>query len=113
MGHTKGQYQLLHPNEHVNMSQSTNDVYPTAIKLALHRAIAEGVPVEGYFHWSALDNFEWVFGYGHQLGLHEVADLPAESLQDPTWERSGHTERGRDGCRCGRRVRSRARRNAS
>ena len=35
MGHEKGQYQHLHPNNHVNMSQSTNDVYPTAIRLAL------------------------------------------------------------------------------
>jgi alpha-glucosidase len=36
---------------------------------------------------------------GEELGLPEVEDLPAEVLQDPTWERSGHTERGRDGCR--------------
>ena len=36
---------------------------------------------------------------GEELGLHEVADLPAEALQDPTWERSGHTVKGRDGCR--------------
>jgi alpha-glucosidase len=36
---------------------------------------------------------------GEELGLHEVADLPEESLQDPTWIRSGGTERGRDGCR--------------
>lgn len=35
MGHGKGQYQYLHPNNDVNMSQSTNDVYPTSIKLAL------------------------------------------------------------------------------
>ena len=34
MGHAKGEYQFLHPNEHVNMGQSTNDVYPTALKLA-------------------------------------------------------------------------------
>ena len=31
-----------------------------------------GVPVLGYHHWSLLDNFEWVFGYDHHLGLHEV-----------------------------------------
>jgi aspartate ammonia-lyase len=31
-----GSYHELHPLEHVNMSQSTNDVYPTAVKLALH-----------------------------------------------------------------------------
>ena len=41
-----------------------------------------------------------VFLYaGEELGLPEVLDLPEEALQDPIWERSGHTERGRDGCR--------------
>lgn len=34
LGHARGEYAVLHPNEHVNMSQSTNDVYPTALKLA-------------------------------------------------------------------------------
>ena len=41
MGHDKGEYQYLHPLEDVNMSQSTNDVYPTAIKVALHFYIDE------------------------------------------------------------------------
>jgi alpha-glucosidase len=36
---------------------------------------------------------------GDELGLWEVEDLPDEVLQDPTWPRSGHTDRGRDGCR--------------
>ena len=35
MGHAKGEYKHLHPNDHVNCSQSTNDAYPTAIKLAV------------------------------------------------------------------------------
>ena len=35
MGYEKGQYEHLHPNDHVNCSQSTNDAYPTAIKLAV------------------------------------------------------------------------------
>jgi aspartate ammonia-lyase len=35
MGHKKGEYQYLHPNNDVNMSQSTNDAYPTAFRLAL------------------------------------------------------------------------------
>ncbi|MDX3387176.1 glycoside hydrolase family 13 protein [Streptomyces niveiscabiei] len=36
---------------------------------------------------------------GDELGLPEVEDLPEAVLQDPIWERSGHTDRGRDGCR--------------
>ena len=36
---------------------------------------------------------------GEELGLEEVLDLPDELLQDPAWLRSGHSIRGRDGCR--------------
>jgi alpha-glucosidase len=36
---------------------------------------------------------------GEELGLPEVDDIPDEARQDPTWERSEHTERGRDGAR--------------
>ena len=36
---------------------------------------------------------------GDELGLAEVLDIPPDRIQDPTWERSGHTDRGRDGCR--------------
>src|SRR5438876_5328164 len=39
LGHAKGEYRYLHPVEDVNMSQSTNDVYPTSVKVALHFAI--------------------------------------------------------------------------
>ncbi len=35
LGHERGEYKFLHPLEQVNLSQSTNDVYPTAIKVAL------------------------------------------------------------------------------
>ena len=40
MGRRRGDYDGVHPNNHVNLSQSTNDVYPTAVKLALHASIA-------------------------------------------------------------------------
>ncbi len=35
MGKDRGQYEICHPNNHVNLSQSTNDSYPTAVKIAL------------------------------------------------------------------------------
>ncbi|MFS8980288.1 aspartate ammonia-lyase [Cupriavidus necator] len=39
LGHQRGEYAYLHPNEHVNMAQSTNDVYPTALRIATFFAI--------------------------------------------------------------------------
>jgi len=57
MGHTKGDYQFLHPIDDVNRSQSTNDVYPTAIKIAMvlgvrkvlnqHRQLADAFADKG------------------------------------------------------------------
>ena len=41
LGHPRGDYARLHPLDHVNMSQSTNDVYPTAAKVAAHMAIED------------------------------------------------------------------------
>jgi aspartate ammonia-lyase len=39
LGRARGTYDVVHPNEHVNRSQSTNDVYPTSIRIALHTAL--------------------------------------------------------------------------
>ncbi|MWA16162.1 family 1 glycosylhydrolase [Streptomyces sp. BA2] len=44
---------------------------PAAIDELVAQAGA-GTPVLGYCHWTLMDNFEWIFGYGAQLGLHEV-----------------------------------------
>jgi beta-glucosidase len=38
----------------------------------LHDAMADGIPVLGYIHWTLIDNWEWIFGYGPQYGLHTV-----------------------------------------
>ncbi|MER6347631.1 family 1 glycosylhydrolase [Streptomyces sp. NPDC001595] len=44
---------------------------PAAVQ-ELAAEIGSGTPVLGYCHWTLMDNFEWIFGYGAQLGLHEV-----------------------------------------
>lgn len=38
----------------------------------LQKVTADGVPLKGYFHWSLLDNFEWIFGFKPKYGLHTV-----------------------------------------
>src|SRR5512143_3069415 len=45
LGHERGRYDILHPLNHVNMSQSTNDVYPTALRLTLSQKL-DGLLVE-------------------------------------------------------------------
>lgn len=39
LGYEKGRYDIIHPNDHVNKSQSTNDVYPTALRLATYYSL--------------------------------------------------------------------------
>ncbi|MBP1680388.1 MAG: aspA1 [Proteobacteria bacterium] len=41
LGHKKGEYKYLHPNNDVNLSQSTNDAYPTALRVALYEKLGE------------------------------------------------------------------------
>jgi beta-glucosidase len=50
----------------------------------LARAIADGVPVLGYFHWTLMDNFEWIFGYSSQLGLFSVDRTTFERTAKPS-----------------------------
>jgi beta-glucosidase len=50
----------------------------------LTQAIADGVPVPGYCHWTLMDNFEWIFGYGPKLGLHEVDHATFERTEKPS-----------------------------
>ncbi|HEX2897982.1 MAG TPA: aspartate ammonia-lyase [candidate division Zixibacteria bacterium] len=45
LGHQKGEYDFCHPNNHVNLSQSTNDVYPTALKIAIINSTGELIAV--------------------------------------------------------------------
>ncbi len=49
---------------------------------ALGAAIGDGVPIQGYFHWALLDNFEWASGYCPRFGLYHV------DLDDPARPRA-------------------------
>src|SRR5207237_8722879 len=67
LSHKKGEYEHLHPLDHVNLSQSTNDVYPTVIKLALQfgikRLITEMVALRKAFERKA-EEFDDVLKVG-------------------------------------------------
>jgi beta-glucosidase len=68
-------------------SDALDDRRPRAIleHLAMvHRAISEGVPVRGYFHWSLVDNFEWNEGWGVRFGLVEVDPRTQQRIPRPS-----------------------------
>jgi aspartate ammonia-lyase len=51
LGSSRGEYEVIHPNNHVNLSQSTNDVYPTAIRLAIvlsHEPLTQAISELAY-----------------------------------------------------------------
>ncbi|WP_372528858.1 lyase family protein, partial [Piscinibacter sp.] len=67
LGLEKGRYDVLHPQDHVNASQSTNDVYPTALRLAawfgIEGLLAEMAALRGAFEAKA-DEFKSVLKIG-------------------------------------------------
>ncbi len=73
LGETKGDYKHLHPMDHVNLSQSTNDVYPTAVKLALWFAIGRLTDAMAYLRQA----FE-----AKTLEFNDVIKMGRTQLQD-------------------------------
>jgi beta-glucosidase len=57
----------LAPDGHVYDSDRV--MYLRNYLTELHRAVAEGVPIKGYFLWSLLDNYEWADGYAKRFGI--------------------------------------------
>ncbi|MEV2254496.1 family 1 glycosylhydrolase [Streptomyces sp. NPDC050147] len=68
--------------------QTPNDTQrATFIPAAIDELVAQakaGTPVLGYCHWTLMDNFEWIFGYGAQLGLHEVDRVTFQRRPKPS-----------------------------
>ncbi|HJA78870.1 aspartate ammonia-lyase [uncultured Desulfovibrio sp.] len=58
MGHKKGEYQYCHPNNDVNCSQSTNDAYPTAIRIALYAKLTQLIGDMDYLRQALADKAE-------------------------------------------------------
>ncbi len=78
------------------LTDSARITYLAAHLQALRTAIAEGVPVTGYFVWSLMDNYEWALGYAARFGLVHVdfeslARHPKASYQAlaRAWARDG------------------------
>jgi beta-glucosidase len=63
--------------------------YIDAALAGLQEAIAKGVPVLGYFHWSLLDNFEWTQGYKPKYGLVAVDRTTFKRTPKPSAEHLG------------------------
>jgi aspartate ammonia-lyase len=79
MGHAKGEYQYLHPNDHVNCSQSTNDAYPTAIKLAVIFSLKDTLAAMGELR-NALAAKEQEFSQVLKMGRTENQDAVPMTL---------------------------------
>ena len=58
--------------------------YLDAVLRDVHRCMAEGIDVRGFFVWSLLDNFEWNMGFGPKLGLHAVDRTTFERTAKPS-----------------------------
>ncbi len=73
MGKKKGEYDFLHPNNHVNCSQSTNDAYPTAFRIALYMKMTDYLKI--------LENLEQAFRTKGEEFV-EVLKMGRTQLQD-------------------------------
>jgi aspartate ammonia-lyase len=79
MGKEKGDYKALHPNEHVNMSQSTNDVYPTALKIAAYNGVKRLIVAMIYLR-SAIEHKVIEFSEIIKMGRTQLQDAVPMTL---------------------------------
>ncbi|OHV87638.1 aspartate ammonia-lyase [Mesorhizobium sp. ORS 3428] len=79
LGHSCGDYRHLHPNDHVNLSQSTNDVYPTAMRLAVLSQCAPLIHAQGRLR-SAFENKAQEFATILKVGRTQLQDAVPMTL---------------------------------
>ena len=79
MGHPRGDYQHLHPHQDVNLSQSTNDVYPTALKLAAYFGISRLREAMAYLRQAFADRAE-AFADVLKMGRTQLQDAVPMTL---------------------------------
>jgi beta-glucosidase len=68
----------------VVQDEDRREFVATHLEAAL-RAVHEGIPLQGYYYWSLLDNFEWAHGYHKRFGLFRVD----YATQKRSWKSSG------------------------
>lgn len=79
LGYKKGDYKHLHPNDHVNLSQSTNDAYPTAIKLAVNLTLADTLAAMGELK-AAFEGKAYEFSSVIKMGRTQLQDAVPMTL---------------------------------
>ncbi|HKV56114.1 MAG TPA: family 1 glycosylhydrolase, partial [Candidatus Binataceae bacterium] len=60
------------------------------------RCVRDGIDVRGYFHWTLMDNFEWLFGYGPKFGLASVDRQTQRRTVKPSAEWLGRIARNNE-----------------
>jgi beta-glucosidase len=56
-------------NQRGEVADLTRIMFLRAYLRQAQRAVQEGYPLKGYFHWSLIDNFEWAYGCSKRFGL--------------------------------------------
>ncbi len=81
-----GRYRLPVIVTENGIADAKGDLRPSYLSshiAAMRRAMADGVPVLGYYHWSLLDNFEWAEGFDPRFGLYRVDYATQERHETP------------------------------
>ncbi len=83
LGGRKGQYRIVHPNDHVNMGQSTNDVYPTAMRLAALKLLRRDLAPALRDFWRGLERKGREFAHVVKSGRTHLQDaVPIQMGQE-------------------------------